>query len=94
MKPPLFFEIFHKVPTIEENGHTRLWNYWAKHGNLPWYMVQRARCTNWYYRHRNHGFTGWRCNLDRHHDGPCPLRPYWWNMTKFAREYRKFERKA
>lgn len=35
---------------------------------------------------------GWWCSREKKHDGPCALRPKWWNLTRFAREYRKFER--
>lgn len=35
---------------------------------------------------------GWWCSREGGHDGPCALRPNWWNFSRFARKYRKFER--
>ena len=41
----------------------------------------------------NYNFKrGWWCSRAIDHSGPCALRPNWWNFTKFARQYRKFER--
>lgn len=31
---------------------------------------------------------GWRCFRGRH-DGPCALRPRWWNRSRMARAVRR-----
>jgi len=32
---------------------------------------------------------GWWCSRTAGHRGPCAARPCWWNLTPFARRYRK-----
>ncbi len=37
----------------------------------------------------NKGKRGWWCSRALMHEGPCALRPHWWNVSKYARRYRK-----
>lgn len=32
---------------------------------------------------------GWWCSREWRHEGPCALRPRWWNWSKFAMQYRR-----